>query len=138
MIYEKNAEYTKLVSQWQKYKETEQLCNDGRIRTEKAILEIVGKDLAEKGTNNFPCGLKITTGMTESWDADVVDRIKNQFDEGLVELPFFPFKQEWKPDNKKLALINEDMPDVFEKVFSEALTIKPKKPSFEVKEKTNE
>ena len=138
MIYENNAEYVAAVKKWQEYKDLERLANEGRLKTERATLAIVGKDLKEKGTNIFPNGLKIVTGMDEKWDMDCVSRVKVQFDDGLLSLPFFPFKQEWKPDNKKLSLINETMPDVFTRVFSEALTIKPKKPSFEVKEKVNE
>ncbi len=135
MTYENNTEYLAAVKKWQEYKNLERIANEGRLKTEKAILAMVGKDLKEKGTNNFPEGLKITTGMDEKWDIDCVDRIKAQFDDGLLTIPFFPFKQEWKPDNKKLSIINESMPEVFTKVFSEALTIKPKKPSFEIKEK---
>jgi len=135
MTYENNDAYINAVKSWQTSKGDEKRANAKRLLAERDILKIVGKDLNEKGANNFPLGLKITTGMSESWDMGLVDRVKNQFDDGLVDIPFFPFNQQWKPDNRKLALINESTPHVFVGVFGEALTIKPKKPSFEIKEK---
>jgi len=134
MTHENNPEYKALVKKWDEYKDLEALANAGRIRTEKDILKIVGKDLNEKGINHFPENLDITTGLSESWDMDNISRQFVKFDEGLLEIPCFPFDRTWKANNKKIALIKESTPDIFEEIFSEALTIKPKKPAFKIKE----
>ncbi len=130
---DRQVDYKKLVKQWDEYKKLETLAKDGRIRTEKALLVIVGRDLSEKGINHFPENLDITTGISESWDMDDISRQKVKFDDGLLDIPYFPFIQTWKPDNKKLALISEAQPHTFNIVFSDALTIKPKKPAFSIK-----
>jgi hypothetical protein len=135
MTYENNPQYKRLVEQWEECKETEAFANNMRIETEKELLKIIGNDLKEKGTNNLALGLTVTTGMSESWDQSAVTHVKCKFDDGLIAFPFFPFKLEWKPDTKKMAVLKETMPDVFSNVFAEALTIKPKKASFSIKEK---
>lgn len=135
MTYENNPEYQGLLNRWRSNKALEVSANADRIKTEKAILAMVGKDLNEKGTNNFPYGLKITTGMTESWDMKIIDSQFNEYENGTIkELPFFPFDKTLKANNKKLALLKEENSKAFYKIFSEALTIKPKKPAFEIKE----
>ena len=137
MTYETNKNYLKLVAKWLEYKELETLANQGRIRSEKEILEIVGKDLKEKGSNPFPGGVKITTGMDEKWDSNLVNDIYQRWSDGeIATLPFFPFITDWKPESKKLSILKETMSEAaFYKIFSDALTIKPKKPSFEIKVK---
>ena len=134
MKHETNPKYKALVKNWAEYKDIESKANTVRIRIEKDILAIVGKDLNEKGVNHFPNDLDITTGMTESWDMDEISRQSAKFEDGLLNIPYFPFDKIWKQNNKKIALIKESMPAIFEKIFSEALTIKPKKPAFKIKE----
>lgn len=135
MTYETNEEYKNLVRQWRRYKEMETDANDMRIAAEKSILRMVGKDLNEKGVNHLPENLDVTTGMTETWDMADISRQSAKFEDGLLDIPYFPFDRIWKANNKKLALIKESAPNNFEEIFSEALTIKPKKPSFKIKEK---
>lgn len=126
-------QYKELAAKWKEYKDLESLANTGRLKIERAICELVGKDLKEKGVNHLPENLDITTGMDEKWDDTLVNEIYLKWQDKAIELPFFPFKSEWKPDSKKIAVLKELMPAVFIKTFSSALTIKPKKPSFSLK-----
>jgi hypothetical protein len=64
-MYETNKDYIKLVKKWNEYKEIETMANNSRLQVERELLKIVSNDLKEKGTNNLPLGLKITTGMNE-------------------------------------------------------------------------
>jgi len=131
---ENNKEYTQLVSEWKQAKEKETLANAHRVLIEKQLLEITKSNLQDKGTNNLPNNLQIVTGYSESYDQDAIDRLKNKFDDGLSKLPYFPFKQEWKPQTKQIAALKDMCGEIFNQEMAEALTIKPKKPAFKIKE----
>lgn len=130
---ENNKEYKKLVADWQTYKGIESDANATRLKIEKRLLEITKGQLKDKGSNNLPDNLQITTGYSESWNNDAIERVKAQFDEGLTKLPFFPFEQVWKANNKQISALKEMCNDIFEESFAEALTIKPKKVAFKIK-----
>lgn len=136
MTYETNKDYIKLTKQWTEYKELKTMANAGRLRTEREILEIVGKDLKEKGANTFPANVEITTGMEEKWNNDKIDDLSTLYHNNeLPELPFWPFTITWKPNTEMMTILKTTANDVFVRVFSDALTIKPKKPSFKIKAK---
>lgn len=134
MEYETKYAYWKLIANWKQYKELETLANEGRLKTEKELAEMLGDDLKYKGTNNFPDGLQVITGFNEVYDQDALDNLKRRFDDGLSQLPYFPFDATWKPNSKKIAALKESCPDIFDEEMAEALTIKPKKPAFKIKE----
>lgn len=131
---ENNTEYQQLVHKWQDCKNSEQAANNERIKIEKQIFEIVNDSLVDKGTNNLLGNLQIVTGYSESYDQGSIGRLKVKFDNGLSKLPFFPFKQEWKPNAKQIAALKDMCGEIFNQEMSEALTIKPKKPAFKIKE----
>jgi hypothetical protein len=91
---------------------------------EKALLD-KNKDLIkEKGTTNLDCGIKIVTGFTEGWEQQKLHEIYSG-----GNWPLWPFKGEWKPDNKSLKVLEESFPQHYHRLC-EALTMKPKKPAF--------
>jgi hypothetical protein len=70
----------------------------------------------------------------KSWDGECVNQLSEKFNSNELNLPFFPFKKEWRPDNRKISLLKETMPEIFNNTFAEALTIKPKKAAFTISE----
>lgn len=132
--YAQNKDYQALYAKWREYKNMETMANTGRLAVEKAMVELVSPDLREKGVNHFPNDLDITTGMEEKWSQEEIAIIKSNYDaKQYPNLPFFPFKIEYKPDAAKMKVLKDDMNAVFIKIFSPALTIKPSKPSFSIK-----
>jgi len=131
---ENNTEYQELIHRWQGCKYREQYANSDRAQVERKILEITKNELKDKGTNNLPNNLQIVTGYSESYDQESIQRLKVKFDDGLSKLPYFPFKQEWKPNAKQIAALKDVCGEIFNQELSEALTIKPKKPTFKIKE----
>src|SRR6266403_1185297 len=115
-------QYKELVAKWREYKDMESLANFARLKIEKEILEIIGKDLSEKGINHMPEDLDITTGIDAKFDQSSLDKLHLNWREGLLPaLPFWPFTSEWKPDTKKLNALKETAPNVFKQTFREAL-----------------
>jgi hypothetical protein len=73
--------------------------------------------------------MKISIGFTEEWDQTALAEAYNQWDTSVP----FPFSGIWKPDSKAISYIRENIPQAYAKL-REALTLKPKKPSFSVKD----
>ena len=133
MTYENNEQYQNQLKTWMEAKECEKRANAIRLQAEKALLQIVKNDLNLKGVNNFPDGLKITTGMTESFEQLDVDTLFIEYEKGRTELPYFPFDTYWKPNNIRMKAIKELSPGFYKKYIEPLLTVKPKKPAFEIK-----
>lgn len=108
-------------------REKEQQANRDRIDIELRIWELIGADCPEKGTKNFFTGLKVVTGMSEEWDQAALQDICTGGD-----FPFWPFTPTWKPNREQLETMREHYPE-HHRAICEALTVKPKKPSFGVK-----
>ena len=133
MTIEKPPIYFELVKKWQDLKNQEKIANENRLEVEREILLLVKDELKDKGTNNFPASLKITTGFNAEWSQEKIFEVYDNCIMGGLWLPFFPFDKQWKENNKKLSILKEDHLDLFNKYFADALTLKPKKPAFEIK-----
>ncbi len=117
-----------LATQWKEQKAALKAAQESLLQTEIAIYDLVKNDLREKGITHFEHGLDVTTGFTESWDEDAVSVAYNAWPQGVP----FPFKGMWKPDAKALSVVKDHSPEAY-RLLQEALTVKPKKPSFNVK-----
>lgn len=117
-----------LTRSWKAAKEREEQAKAERLAIEAEGLELVKAALPDKGTTTFDTGLKIETGFTESWDQERVQLAHDNWPSNLK----FPFKGEWKPDNKAISYIRDNEPLAY-RLLSDCLTLKPKKPAFSVK-----
>ena len=90
------------------------------------IFEAVKASLPEKGTTHFE-GIKIVTGFYDNWDTPQLLEIQKTWEANVA----FPFKVELKPDSTALKYVKENVPSAYEKLCV-ALTMKDKKPSFEL------
>ena len=131
---EHNIEYQQLISKWKYFKQAEKDANEKRIDAENKLLDMVKDDLRSRGTNNFPLGLKIVTGETESWDQAELSKLLQRYNSQDVHLPYFPFETQLKPNNKKIQAILSDVKysKVYIKFVADAVTVKPKKASFSI------
>jgi hypothetical protein len=118
-----------LTDAWKLAKEQERASNESRIAIESEIYAIVETSLPEKGTHTLETGLKIATGFTEEWDQVALSKA---YDAWEAPLPF-PFVGQWKADGKAIAYLRENAPGLY-KLIRPALTLKPKKPAFTIKE----
>lgn len=134
---ENNIEYQQLISKWTYFKQIEKGANENRIDAENKLLDMVKDDLRNRGTNNFPLGLKIVTGETESWDQAELSKLFKRYNSQDIHLPYFPFETQLKPNNKKIQAILADVKynKVYIKFVADAVTVKPKKASFSVTNK---
>ena len=134
MNYYENADYFSLVAQWAIEKKLEQQANARRLDIESKLLSVVKPTaLKESGTNNFLGGLKILTGLAASCDKEKVNNLYQKYINNELPVSEFPFKHKWEPDLKVLNNIRINIPATYNQHFLDAVTIKPKKPAFEVK-----
>ena len=131
--YHEDINYIELVTQWTHEKRAEQQANARRLIIERKILDMISPDLKESGTNNFPNGLKVLTGLATVCDGTKVNNLYQKFINNQLGVTEFPFKHKWEPETKMLKELNEKDSYIYNKFFAETLTIKPKKPAFEVK-----
>lgn len=123
-----------LTDMWVDYKKRENEYKEKRLQIEDEAIAFLQDKLKEKGTYTAETNLQITTGEDEKWSQSEIAKLKEQFDNGeLNHLPFFPFDIEYKPNSAKIKLLKETDEKLFYKTFSDALTTKPKKPSFKMK-----
>jgi hypothetical protein len=79
--------------------------------------------LRETGTNHIDDQLTIVTKLDKKYDQEMLSQLR-----ASGEVDIWPFRAEWKPDNKLM----ETMPaDQLAKI-NQALTIKASKPTFKV------
>lgn len=129
-------EYKQLVEEWSLQKLLEQEANTRRLEVEGKLLAIIGKDLRESGTNNFPNNLKVLTGLNATCDKEKVQNLYIDWKATATidrAMPDFPFKMKWEPDLKRLEEIRKFNPNIYNQYIADCVTIKPKKPAFEVK-----
>jgi len=82
----------------------------------------------------FEKGNKLGKGRTPKADKEKVNNLYQKYisnELGLVGE--FPFIHKWEPSLKHLNILRSNDPSFYNKYFAETLTIKPKKPAFEVK-----
>lgn len=124
-----DPELATLTDQWKELKRQEADVNQRRIAVESRIYELTAAQLPDKGTHTLPTGMKVTTGFTEDWDQEQVTAAYQQWPADVK----FPFAGAWKPDGKAISYLRDNQPSLYAKL-SPALTLKPKKPAFSVKE----
>lgn len=118
-----------LIDEWRHAKQQEAMWNAKRIEIESQLYEHHAEQLPDKGTYTTPEGMKITTGFTEEWDQGRVTAASQVWPDGLK----FPFTGTWKPDGKAITYLRDNAPEAYA-LLQPALTLKPKKPAFSVKE----
>jgi hypothetical protein len=120
---------TELTEQWKAAKHAEAQATACRIAIESRIYELTQAELPEKGTHTLPTGMKVTTGWTEEWDQERVTAASQAWPQGLK----FPFAGVWKPDGKAISYLRDNAPDAYA-LLRDAVTLKPKKPAFSLKD----
>lgn len=123
------APLKKLITSWAKAKEKENKAKDTRLTIEERIFNALESELPEKGSTRVG-DMKITTGTTIKWDQEALKSIKLVWEKTAGPIAF-PFEVEYKPDNKTIAYIEDQMPKLY-KQLEPAREEKPKKPSFEI------
>lgn len=118
-----------LIEQWKHAKEQENLWNQKRIEIESQLYEQHCASIPEKGTFTTPEGMKITTGYSEEWSQDQLTAAYQQWPQNIK----FPFIGVWKADGKAISYLRDNAPEAYA-IIQAALTLKPKKPSFSVKD----
>ncbi len=118
-----------LIDEWKHAKQQEALWNAKRIEIESRLYEMNQQSIPDKGTYTTPEGMKITTGFTEEWDQGRVTAASQGWPEGLK----FPFTGVWKPDGKAISYLRDNAPDAYA-LLRDAVTLKPKKPAFSLKD----
>ncbi|MFO0906800.1 MAG: hypothetical protein U0835_00275 [Isosphaeraceae bacterium] len=129
MIETKEQKIERLTAAWKDAKRAESQANADRIAIESEIYELTADCLPDKGTYTTETGMKITTGFSEEWDQAAL----NAAYQNWPGLSPFPFTGIWKPDGKAISYLRDNLPDAY-KIIQPALTLKPKKPAFSVKE----
>ena len=127
----RNQEYETALMAWKHAKKTEQEANAARLAAEEAILVFVKDDLRNTGTSHFEGGLKIITALDQRWDNKTLNEAHGEFIQRGIN---FPFEVTWKPDSKKIDDIRNNNPDVYQEFLLPALTVRPRKPGFSIKE----
>jgi hypothetical protein len=125
----KQANLSSLTEAWKLAKAAEAEANARRVAIESRIYELVADRLPDKGTATLETGMKVVTGFSEEWDQDQLRVIAEGWN---ARFPF-PFLVTYKPDGKAVAYVRDMLPEVYA-LFRDALTLKPKKPAFSVKE----
>lgn len=119
-----------LTDAWKIEKQIEKDAAARRLVIESEIYQLTQANLPEKGVLTLDTGMKIATSLSEEWDQPQLATAYNQWP---VESVKFPFDSVYKPDGKAIAVIRESIPRLYA-LLQSALTIKPKKPGFSVKE----
>lgn len=118
------------ILQWVEAKKQEQQANARRLTIERVMLENL--NLTNSGTNNFEYGLKILTGFTATCERDKVSELYNKWQNGQLMVANFPFAVKWEPNIRELNVISHNDPILYTQYIADCVTIKPKKPTFEV------
>ena len=123
-----DSDLQSLAVEWNGCKQAVKEAQARLLQAEIAIYEAVKTELPEKGTSTFG-PIKVVTGFTESYDQSALNIAYEQWPDGIP----FPFMGEWKPDGKQLSYLRDHRPELYDRLTS-AITIKPKKPAFAVKD----
>lgn len=104
---------------WKIYKDEENKFRELRLACEARILE---QHPNERKVGN----LRITYKDAEKWDQEALRKLRG-------DMPFWPFRAEFKPVTNDLKVMSEHYPEAYRKL-QDALTITPAKPAFVWKE----
>jgi hypothetical protein len=120
---------TELTQAWAEAKSEELEAKNARLAIEEEIigLQEVAANMTSKGTHNFG-PLKIVTDFTRLWDQEKLRQAQQSIPE-----TFWPFASEFKEIGKGTRFLEQQNPELWMHV-AKALTLKPRKPSFSVKE----
>lgn len=114
-----------LIAAWRGCKEAEKQYNADRLVIEERILEMVG--MQNTGSVRLD-GLSISYGLDRKWDQAKLTDLKSG-----IKAEYWPFLIEWKEDKKASDIISDRFPELWDEI-QQALTTKPKKPTFSIKE----
>ncbi len=106
-----------MINQWKVFKDKESEYKELRLRIEE---EILAAHPNEKKVGN----IRIAYRDTVKVDSEAVAKL---------DLPFLPFKVEYKPIAAEMQTMQEHYPEHYRKV-QDCLTVTPAKPSFTWKE----
>lgn len=98
------------------------------VEAAEGAIYLAAGALPEKGTVHVT-GCKISVGFYEEWSDDQLAKIESEW-ANFSNNPF-PFKKVYKADGRALTYLRENATDAYA-VLADALTLKPKKPSFEL------
>ncbi len=129
MDHETKQKLALLTDAWKLEKQNESDANARRIAIESQIYELTQAQLPDKGTFALETGMKIATGFSEEWSQEQLNAAYQEWDASMP----FPFTGIWKPDGKAISYLRDNVPDAYKKI-QPALTLKPKKPAFSMKE----
>ena len=118
-----------LTQAWAEAKSEELEAKNARLAIEEEIIGLneVATNMTSKGTHNFG-HLKIVTDFTRLWDQEKLRQAQQ-----LIPEAFWPFASEFKEIGKGTRFLEQQNPELWVHVAN-ALTLKPKKPSFSIKE----
>lgn len=114
-----------LMAAWNMARAAEKQFQEDRLSCEEQILEIVGTQTC--GSQKLG-SMTISYGIDRKWDQAKLTELSQ-----TVKAEYWPFRIEWKEDKKASDIIAERFPALWDEIQT-ALTTKPKKPSFSIKE----
>lgn len=129
MSYDKMS-LDQLIVELGKNKAEAKRLSEAKTDIELAIYNIVHANLTKVGTNKVHPHLNVVRKMDTKWDQDQLRAIVAS---GKIPSNYWPFKTEFKADNKLLSSLETIDPDVHAEIMK-AATIKEAKPSFEIVE----
>ena len=119
-----------LVSEWDRLHKLENKIKKERLEVERSIISFCD-NLPQKGTTKILNSMKITTGVSVSYDQESLMAL---YRSGEIPAAEFPFEKTFKPVNSELRYLEKNKPHLFKKI-NECATTKEKKPSFKMEEK---
>ena len=120
-----NEKLDELILAWKEAKAAEKSANAMRLAIEDEINAHFGIQTA--GMLKLD-GITVSYGIDRKWDQAKLTELKQG-----IKQEYWPFKIEWKEDKKASDTIAERFPELWSEIKT-ALTTKPKKPSFSIKE----
>jgi hypothetical protein len=97
------------------------------LQAEITLYEALKEQIPAEGTLSLGA-LKIKTGFYQKWSQESLIEARRKYPSGEP----FPFSMVYEPDNKQLKYLAEYRPELYE-IVRPALSLTPKKPSFEIK-----
>ncbi|MGI9159771.1 MAG: hypothetical protein ACR2K1_08475 [Saprospiraceae bacterium] len=119
------SEVDDLIAAWKDAKAAEKAANQARLEAEERINEHFG--ILTSGALKLD-GITVNYGLERKWDQAKLTELRP-----TVKTEYWPFRIEWKEDKKASDYIENKFPGLWDEIKT-ALTTKPKKPSFSIKE----
>lgn len=101
------------------------------VEAAEGAIYIAAGELPEEGTVHCT-GVKISLGFYQKWADEELQKAETVWPQ-VSNLPF-PFKKTYKADSKAINYLRENAPSAYDAI-SPALTLTPKKPSFQLTDK---